>query len=176
MYTVSTSILASCLMLLLYCLFGFVDASILDALIFWDLIFVPFLAAAAIGLVIGFAIAKLIGQIIPRIAEVTESVQLSFQRDDALNDSFYCMAADTTNGKNAFHLYAVNDNNLKLVKSLWENNTTLLVEDDNLKDWGIWKKTQMIADPSSRLYHWALTQPKALRNELHLPPNMILHN
>ena len=174
MYTISTSILASCLALYLFCIFGLAGSGILDTLILWDLIFVPFVAAAALGLVIGFAIAKALGRTMPFVAEVIETSQLSFVRNDNSGDDFYCVTSDLISGKNAFHVYAVSDNNLKLVKSLWENSTTVIVEDETLRDTAIWKKTRMVPDPSSRLYHWALAQPKDWRNELRLPPKMVL--
>lgn len=170
MYTITTSILASCLALLLYCIFGLADSELLDLLVLWDLIFVPFLMAAALGLVIGFAIAKILGRTIPFVAEVTETSKLSFSRGDNLGDDYYCVTSDLASGKNAFHVYAVSDNNLRLVKSLWENDTTTVVEDETLGDAGIWKKTRMIPDQSSPLYRWVLARPKDSRNELHLPP------
>jgi hypothetical protein len=176
MNTISISILASCLALYLGCVFGLADSSILDTLILWDLIFVPFLAAAIFGLVIGFAIAKLLGQAMPFVTEVTETFQLSFKRGDSLEDDFYCVKADLASGKKAFHVYSVSDNNLRLVKSLWENDTTVVVPDQTLSDTGIWNKTRMVPDPSSSLYHWALAQPKDWRNELHLPPDMVEQN
>lgn len=176
MYTITSSILASCLTLLLLCLFGLADSELLDILVFWDLIFVPFLVAAAFGSVIGFAVAKLLGLMMPFVAEVTETVQLSFVRDENLGEAdFYCITSDLASGKNAFHVFTVSDNSLKLVKSLWANNTTEVVEDETLSDGGIWKKTRLIPDPSSRLYRWALAQPKGCRNELHLPPEMVQH-
>ena len=176
MKTISISILASCLALYFFCIFGLADSSILDTLILWDLIFVPFLLAAIFGLVIGFAIAKILGQAIPFVSEVTETFQLSFTRDNGLTDDFYCLKADLASGKKAFHVYSVSDNNLKLVKSLWENDTTVVVEDETLSNAGIWKKTRLVPDPSSRLYRWALAQPKDWRNELHLPPNVVRQN
>jgi hypothetical protein len=126
--------------------------------------------------VIGFAIAKLLGQAMPFVTEVTETFQLSFKRGDSLTDDFYCIKSDLASGKKAFHIYEVSDNNLRLVKSLWENSSTVVVQDQTLSDAGIWKKTRMVPDPSSRLYHWALAQPKGRRNELHLPPNMVEQN
>lgn len=176
MNTISVSTFASCLALYLFCIFGLAGSSILDTLILWDLIFVPFLVAAILGLVIGFAIAKLLGQAIPFVSEVTETFPLSFTRGDSLTDDFYCVKSDLASGKEAFHVYSVSDNNLRLVKSLWENDTTVVVQDQTLSDTGIWKKTRMVPDPSSRLYHWALAQPKDCRNELHLPPNMVEQN
>ena len=173
MYTITTSILASCLALLLFGIFGLADSEIIDILVLWDLIVVPFLLAAALGLVIGFAIAKTLGRGMPFVAEVTETFQLSFRRGDSLSDDFYCVVTDLASGKNAFHVYTVSDNNLKLVKSLWENDTTMVVEDETLSNAGIWKKTRMVPDQSSRLYHWALALPKEARNELHLPPELV---
>ncbi len=176
MNTISISTFASCLALYLFCIFGFADSNILDTLILWDLIFVPFLVAAIFGLVIGFAIAKILGKAIPFVSEVTETIQLSFTRGDSLTDDFYCVKSDLASGKEAFHVYLVRDNNLRLVKSLWENDTTVVVQDQTLSEVGIWKKTRMVPDPSSRLYRWALAQPKDWRNELHLPPDMVEPN
>lgn len=174
MYTITTSILASCLALLIFGLLGLADSELLDILVLWDLIFVPFLAAAALGLVIGFAIAKALGRTMPFVAEVTETYQLSFMRGDELGDvDFYCVTTDLASGKNAFHVYAVSDNNLRLVKSLWENDTTIVVEDETLSDAAIWKKTRLVPDQSSPLYRWALARPKDSRNELHLPPTLM---
>jgi hypothetical protein len=174
MYTITTSILASCLALLLFGLLGLADSEIVDLLVLWDLMFLPFLVAAALGLVLGFAIAKAIGRTMPFVAEVTETFQLSFMRGDNLGDvDFYCVASDLASGKNAFHVYAVSNNNLRLVKSLWENDTTTVVEDETLSDAGIWKKTRMVPDQSSPLYRWALARPKDSRNELHLPPALV---
>lgn len=176
MNTISISILASCLALYFFCIFGLAGSSILETLVLWDLIFVPFLLAAIFGLVIGFAIAKILGRVMPFVSEVTETFQLSFTRGDSLTDDFYCVKSDLASGKEAFHVYSVNDKNLRLVKSLWENDTTVVVEDETLSDAGIWKKTRMVPDQSSRLYHWALAKPKDWRNELHLPPNMVEQN
>jgi len=173
MYTITTSILASCLALLLFGLLGLADSEILDILIIWDLIFVPFVVAAALGLVIGFVIAKVLGRAMPFVAEVTETFQLSFSRGDNLGDDYYCVTSDLASGKNAFHVYAVSDNNLRLVKSLWENDTTIVVEDETLSDAAIWKKTRLVPDQSSPLYRWALARPKNSRNELHLPPELV---
>lgn len=174
MYTITTSILASCLALLLFGLLGLADSEILDILIIWDLMFLPFLVAAALGLVIGLVIAKIIGRAMPFVAEVTETFQLSFMRGDNLGDvDFYCVTTDLASGKNAFHVYAVSDNNLRLVKSLWENDTTIVVEDETLSDAAIWKKTRLVPDQSSPLYRWALARPKNSRNELHLPPELV---